>query len=109
MSGKKTITDDELWILFYNSAEDFETTPEETMIDKVCSLYINEFNYWRHYDCSNAVWKLDRSRYRGLNKQQVAGRIRNDLQSRMEQRSWAILKAWEYVSQLLDETYTWFE
>lgn len=94
---------------FYHSQEDFNITPEDTMIDKVCSLYINEFNYWRHYDCSNAVWKLDRSQYRGLNKQQVAGRIRNDLQSKMEQRSWAILKAWEYVSWLLDDTYTWFD
>ncbi len=106
MSNKKTLN---FYKDFFNSSEDFKTTPDETLINKVCSLYINEFIYWRQYKCANEVAKLDYSRYKGLDKQQVAGKIRNDLQKRIEQRSWAILKAWEYVSWLLDDTYTWFK
>lgn len=110
MSNKETIINDGRWAgALARSKVDFQTTQQEQMLNKIRSLYVNEFNYWRHYECSNEVWKLDLTRYNGLNKRQVAGRIRNDLQQRLPDKSFAILKAWEYVCWLLDDTYIWYD
>lgn len=113
MSCKKTINKNklsELELEFRRSAEEFEkVTPEQTKLDKVRALYINEFNYWGQERISWELWRLDLSSLLGLSKQETAVQIRNMLQSRLPQKSWHILKAWEYVSWLLDDTYTWFD
>ena len=110
MSFKKTVNHDiDFEREFVHSKEELETTPQETMLNKICALLVNEFNYWGNYKLSRAVYDIDITPYLNLKKQQALFKIRNELQSRFPELTWHILKAGDYVSWLLDDTYVWFE
>lgn len=84
-----------------------EKTINELKLNKIKGLYANEFIYWKQGKLANEAYRVDINRSAGADKEEIALRIRNALQTMLPQKTWHIQKTYEHVSELLHTVYTW--
>ena len=86
-----------------------ETSPQQTMIDKVTSLLMNEFNDDRKYHLTWALNKLDFEPCLKTNKQGCLLYIYKQLKALYPNNKKYLLWIAKYVSKELNRVYTWLK